>query len=214
MAKSLEQLNREFMETVDLPDKDETETSFLPDKTETKPKKRKTIKFAAAILLFAAVVFVVATEIAFNANQKRGLNIFGYSGFTILSESMKSKIPAGSLVVTKEVDPEKINVGDDITFIRKKDDSFVTHRVISVYDNHGENGEKGFRTKGTDNSEPDHDIVYAEDVVGVVKFAIPGLGYVLDFISVNIGFFMMVLGGVILVTAFTKKLLLPAKRAI
>jgi len=180
---------------------------------EKKRKRRRNIlKRATDILLYTAVVFILVAVIILSGASNRGFNLFGYSGFTVLSDSMQSEIPEGSFVLVKKTDPGNINVGDDITFIRKKDNSAVTHRVTNIYENYGENGELGFQTQGIGNRDPDQDVIFANDIIGVVKLTIPGLGAVLNYISINIGFLCVVLGVLFILTVLTRKFLLPDKK--
>ena len=83
---------------------------------------------------------------------------------------MEPDIPEGSIVVVKRTDPEKIEVGDVISFISSDPaiaGSVNTHSVIEI-----DRDEKGlvFTTKGTANPIPDEYKVRPDDVVGVVKF--------------------------------------------
>jgi len=179
---------------------------------EKKKRRRNALKRATDILLYTAVVFILITTIIFSGASNKKFSIFGYSGFTVLSGSMQSEIPEGSFVLVKKVEPGSISVGDDITFIRKKDNSAVTHRVTNIYENYGENGELGFQTQGTDNTNPDQDVIFANDIIGVVKLTVPGLGAVLNYISINIGFLCVVLGVLFILTVLTRKFLLSDKK--
>ena len=212
--KTLEQINREFYET--LKTFEQINREFLETenliKQRRKKSRRRTIRFAADILLYASIVFIFAAIIIFNGSPNKRANIFGYSGFTVLSKSMQSEIPEGAFILTKRVDPNNIKVGDDIAFIRKKDDAVVTHRVIYIYENYAGTGGKGFQTQGVDNAVPDQDIISGDDVIGVVKLTVPGLGFALNYIAVNVGLLFVILGGFAVITAVTKKLLLPDKK--
>ena len=218
MVKSLEQLNREFMEQIG---KKKALSAPVPSAAAFAPSSRKpqkktgrggkiTIR-AADVLLYSAIVFVLLTTVFLNGGTYKKMNLFGYSGFTVLSDSMQRDIPEGSFILVKAVDPGSINVDDIITFTRKKDNTTVTHRVIQIYENYGENGDWGFQTQGIENTAPDCDIVYAGDIIGVVRLAVPGLGAALNLISVNIGIILIAFGALIIITVLTKKILLPDK---
>jgi len=188
-------------------------SSRLKQRTEQiKPqKKSNAIKKPKNIIFYIAIVFILSIMIIFYVNSNMTFSLFGYSGFTVLSESMQSEIPEGALILTKKVDPARINTGDDITFIRRKDNSIVTHRVLSIFENYGENNERGFKTHGIDNLSPDQDIVYADDIIGIVRLTIPGLGAVLNYILVNLGFFLVIFGGLSIIVIVTGNLLFPKK---
>ena len=207
MLKSLEQINREFMEA-----KTSVLDRPLQSKQERKTRRRKAARLATNILLYAAIVFTIVAVIILNVNSNRGFNLFGYYGFTVISGSMQSEIPEGSLVLVKDVGPDNISIGDDITYIRKKDGAFVIHQVMAIYENYGESGGKGFQTQGTENTDPDQ-VIYADDIIGTVKLIIPGLGAVLTYTAVNVGLLSVIFGGITVIVIATKKLLLPRKVA-
>jgi len=58
-------------------------------------------------------------------------DFMGYKPFIVLSGSMEPTISTGDLVLTKEVAPEQINIGDIITF-RVEGNTMVTHRVTDI----------------------------------------------------------------------------------
>jgi signal peptidase len=179
---------------------------------ERKKKRRKILKRATDILLYITIAFIMLLILVLNGTSNKKFSIFGYSGFTVISNSMQSEIPEGSFVLVKKIDPGDINVGDDIAFIRKRDNSALTHRVIDVYENYGETSETGFQTQGVDNAEPDPDIIFADDIVGIVKLTVPGLGATLNYISVNIGVFLVIIGGLFAIVIITRKLILSNKK--
>jgi len=98
---------------------------------------------------------------------------------------MQSEIPRGSFVLIRETDPNRIEVGDDITFMMNATTT-VTHRVIGIYENYNDSGERGFQTRGVDNRFVDEDIVQANNVIGRVQFHIPLLGAALSFVAANV----------------------------
>jgi signal peptidase len=201
MVKTFEQLNREFMEKQNL-------IPPVDIRSDTGQRTTETVRRVTNIALYAAIVFILVIAVIFNGHSNKRFSLFGYSGFTVLSESMQSEIPEGALVLVKKGNPDNINVGDDITFIRKKDDSVVTHRVVHIYKSYGEDGVKGFQTQGIENSAPDQDIIYAGDIIGVVKLTIPGLGWILSSIAINIGLLILICGGLHIAIITTKKFVL------
>ncbi len=150
------------------------------------PKRSRGVRIFSNVI-FYMVVFTLLILTVFMALAGGGGSrpILGYSFFSVLTESMQSEIPRGSLIIVRSVDAETIEIGDDITY-RISDESTVTHRVISLFENYAESGERGFETQGIENASPDPNIVYESKVVGVVVFSIPGLGFFLTFIGQNI----------------------------
>lgn len=200
--KNLEVNNMpEYIESVIQPDT-QRQAEFKP----TERKHSRTAKRITGILFYAAVAAAVLIAFLFSAKDGNPRNILGYSYFTVLSGSMQREIPKGSIVITKKTDPSIIQVGEDITYF-KNAATTVTHRVIEIYENYEDSGVRGFRTKGLENPQADPDIVYASNVVGVVKFHTAGVGAFLSYIAkkpwVVIGLF-----AVFLALSFTLRMFL------
>ena len=88
----------------------------------------------------------------------------------VLTSSMEPDLPVGSLIVIVPTAFEDIQVGDDITYVRDKNLTIVTHRVISKDEtNHY------LTTQGIQNNAPDVPTMY-DNVIGVARFHIPVLG--------------------------------------
>ena len=101
----------------------------------------------------------------------------GGTPYTVLTGSMRPSYPPGTLIVSKPVDAEDINIGDAITYQLKSGEStVVTHRVIAT--RMGEDGTLEFLTKGDANTTQDKDAVRAVQVRGRLWYAVPYLGYV------------------------------------
>ncbi|MCL2671401.1 MAG: signal peptidase I [Clostridiales bacterium] len=158
-------------------------------------EKKKPFSHLMNVLFYCVIAAILLAALLFSARSGGGLQIFHYRAFHVITDSMQSQIPVGSLVLTHEVDGSEIRVGDDITFIRS-DDAIVTHRVVNILENYQGSGELGFRTWGIENIEPDREIVRAGNVIGVVVGTVPNLGAVFSFISDNIGFVFLLLGAI------------------
>ena len=95
---------------------------------------------------------------------------------------MQSEIPKGSLVIAQQVDPETLEIGDDITFMANQTTT-VTHRIIGIIEDYEGTGQRAFETQGIMNDEPDAQPVPAVNVVGKVIFHSLVLGYIASFIG-------------------------------
>ena len=228
MMKTLEQINQEFLDEIAAEktvrsefdptnmrslDDIKTMTGIVRAESEPAPDKqdsgKSAIKKLSDVLFYVMIAFILVVTLVYGGKPHEGFHLFGYSGYTVLSGSMQSEIPEGSLVVTKIVDPSEIGIGDDITFLRE-DDLTVTHRVVSIIEDFHGSGSRGFQTQGIENPNPDDDIVYAGNIIGLVKFSIPELGYTLSYISEHIGIVFAMLGGTLVAAialskAFTKR---------
>ena len=127
-----------------------------------------------------------------------GSRILGFRVFNVISGSMEPTYSVGDLVYVKEVPAEEIKVGDPITFVLNEQLTVATHRVERIEQ---KEGELYFYTKGDANKDADKTPVHNKNVVGVVKFSIPLLGYVSDFvqhppgtyITIGVGIFLILL---------------------
>jgi signal peptidase len=136
-------------------------------------------------ILFIILVAVLSLVLTNSNDASAPRQLFGYSAMTILTHSMDDVYPQHSLIIVKKLDPETVQVGDDITFLRK-DNVTATHRVINIYENYNDWGMRGFQTKGTNNPAPDVEIVAAKNIVGKVLICIPKLGIIIKTIRANI----------------------------
>jgi signal peptidase len=120
--------------------------------------------------------------------------------FVVLSGSMEPAISTGDVIVVEDVPASDIEEGDVITFGGSATEPATTHRVIAVGES---DGERVFRTKGDANEDPDASPVAADEVVGRVMelpvptagqtlFAIPYIGYVIEFAGTPRGFVALV----------------------
>lgn len=102
------------------------------------------------------------------------LDKFGINFYFMRSSSMESIIPKGSILVTKAVLPDKLFVGDIITYDNVDGES-VTHEIENIAPSY-QYGQPGYLTKGTDNGSIDNVLVAYKDVRGKVIFHIPYIG--------------------------------------
>ena len=151
-----------------------------PDKQASRKKVRKIV---ADVLFFGFLIFLIVGAFFISQGDKKP--VFGYSLMNVLTWSMEPEIPQGALVIVKETDPNAIQIGDDITYMKDSETS-VTHRVIGITENFGNTGERGFETQGIANDTPDFDIVPADNVAGVVKAHVPLLGSWLTWLRTNL----------------------------
>lgn len=105
-------------------------------------------------------------------------NIFGVRTLAVLSGSMSPSIPTGSMVFVQPVNTSTISIGDTISYTMNERGTIITHRVYDI----PEEGSLRFIVKGDAVENPDAKPVPADNVVGVVKFHIPVLGFMLGFV--------------------------------
>ena len=173
----------------------------------TLPKRKNiVINRIGSIFFWTAFIFAFFSMLVVGAGGKGHRNFLGYSFFEVLTPSMQSELPQGSLILTKQIGDENIRAGDDITFWTDKKTT-VTHRVISTIENYENSGQYGLQTKGIENPSPDPDIVYASNVVGKVVWHLPFFGQTLTWARTNWWMCLLVIGGLILAAVAIKVLL-------
>ena len=101
-----------------------------------------------------------------------GIRALGLATFVVTGGSMEPTIHKGSLVIDEPVSADKIRLGDIITFDHY--DQTTTHRVVGV---EGSANGTMFSTKGDANQITDPEPLSFPGRVGLVKLAVPGLGY-------------------------------------
>lgn len=101
---------------------------------------------------------------------------------TVISGSMEPTIPIGSLIVSKEVPVNKLQVGDIVSF--ESNGEIVTHRIAKIED-------KKIYTKGDANESLDEG--YAEEIIGKVILHIPKIGVFFQIIQTTRGSVALVL---------------------
>ena len=137
-----------------------------------------------------------------------GSRLLGFRVYTVISGSMEPELSVGDLVYVKPVDSvEQIRVGDDITFVLNEDLVVATHRVVRV---DAEN--QHLYTQGIANDAEDAEPVHFNNVIGVVKFDIPLLGYVSNFIQNPPGMYITLAAGAVLILLVFLPDFLPKKK--
>ena len=102
---------------------------------------------------------------------------FRYYALAIASGSMHPVFDRGSVVITEQVNNKydnynKLKEGEIIAF--KADKIIVVHRIIRIV-NIGD--EVYYYTKGDANEEEDNYLIKKENIIGIVRFKIPYIGY-------------------------------------
>ena len=116
--------------------------------------------------IFTFFVLAIVGIIFIQKVSDNKVTLFGFSIFTVVSESMAPEYSIGDMIVARKVDEDAIKVNDDVVYLGKVGtftDKIVTHRVIEIE----EGAEKKFHTKGIANNTEDPAISY-DQIFGVV----------------------------------------------
>ena len=143
------------------------------------------------ILLFIIVVLMLVVVILQRATNNT-VTIGGYRLFSVATGSMVPVYNVGDVLISKEIKPEDIKVGDDITYVGEKNSfkgKIVTHRVISIEKK--EDGNYKIITKGVANDEQDPEIDQTQ-IYGKIIYKIKILSF-LDRMLKNMYIFYFVI---------------------
>ena len=120
----------------------------------------------------------------------------------VLTDSMYPEIKSGDVIVCREVDPEDIEVGDVISFYDPAGNgtSVVTHKVIEIVE---EDGERLFRTRGTNNNTDDRLPVHEDKVIAeYTGTRIPVAGNIAIFMQSTAGLIVCVIVPIVLFVGY------------
>ena len=135
---------------------------------------RATNRFTTFVLVLAIVVAALIVL----------PSLFGFDRYVINGGSMEPTIPKGSVVYSKPVAAEALEVGDIITYrppVSSGVDELVTHRIIekTTRTNASGKSEGVFRTKGDANDSADPWRFTLDDGEGALEKAhLPYLGWI------------------------------------
>lgn len=141
------------------------------------PEKRRSPgkvlwRIISGSLFYGALILAILAALVYSNGPGEVKNLLGFSYFTVMTPSMQSSIPTGSLIITRKVAADSLEVGDVITFFSTNSDTTITHRIVEIVSGDG----LQFRTKGDDNNTEDPDLVPSGRIVGKVVFHVGTLG--------------------------------------
>ena len=152
-------------------------------------RKKRIKKSFIRMVVWLLVILFVPVFVFFSIvimNPKVGHNFFGYSVYYVTSHSMVGVFDQYDCIITKSAKSlSDVDIGTDITFIRKSDGETVTHRVIDIIEN--EFGEKEFITKGVNNPTADLGSVSFDDILGIRIKTSASLGNIIEFFRTPYG---------------------------
>ncbi len=176
------------------------------------PILKKSLNIVLDIVIAVLVVFaVLISMVAISSNANNNIpNLFGYSPFSVRTNSMEPTICVGDYIFTQQCDnPAALQKGDIITFYAHVEDEeskqlvkiVQTHRINAVIKT---DDSVAYETKGDRIDAPVDDVlVYPGDVIGkYTGVRIPYIGKAIEFLSTKWGFFCLVLLPILLFTLY------------
>ena len=140
-----------------------------------RPRKSRQTKMIPIIILIAVFALFVA-------------GFFKYKPTVIVSNSMHPIFNRGDIVIVEKINTENCEVLKKYDIIEYKlNNTIIAHRIIYI-EKHND-GSTLYITKGDNNNTSDKEKVKPNQIIGVVKFRIPKVGYptvwLNDFLSKN-----------------------------
>jgi len=152
---------------------------------------KNTLVWLVVLLAVSMMIFTVVSVTTFNRNDR---DLFGYKMYIVNSDSMAATdFNAGSLILTKEVDPATLKAGDIITFMSQDTNSFgetITHKIQKLTTD--AEGNPGFITYGTTTDTDDETIVTYPYILGKYESHVAGLGTFFNFLKTTPGYFVCI----------------------
>ena len=163
--------------------------------------------FLGVKIIFVIITLFIVSVIMMQRIFDNSLTIGGFRIFTIVTGSMEPEYGILDVIVSKEVESSKINVGDDVVYLGSEGtfrDKIVTHRVI---EKRIDDDKVFLLTQGIASDYVDPEI--SEDqVYGVVLFKSHVLSFVSKLLSHPFGFVLLILvpGCILFVTEIMDKI--------
>lgn len=146
----------------------------------SKEKKRmsiilKIVSIILYIIIIPIIIYNLTLMIKSFINPNKTPDFFGYKSFIIVSRSMEKTINKSDTIFIKEIEENKLNVNDIISF-KENDNTITTHRIVKI---EYLNGKKYYITKGDNNYLNDKEKVIYEQIEGKYIFKIQGFGNII-----------------------------------
>lgn len=171
----------------------------------------KVLKRVGAIFVDVLIVALVLLSIiisisSITAKANNGVpDLFGYSPFSVQTDSMSPTLVKGDYIFVEKCDTtelESLQKDDIVTYFTFVNGQRVvnTHRIVEV---HNLDGMVQYETKGDNNLEADATWLSPGDIIGTYTGTkIPVMGTVIDYLSTQTGFFLVILLPVLLFTIY------------
>ena len=169
-------------------------------------KENKVLKLIWNIIytLMFIIVVLMLIVVVLQRVSNNTIAIGGVRMFVVATGSMRPVYEVGDVLISKEISPEELKVGDDIVYKGKVStyyNKFITHRIISIEKQENENFK--IITKGVANEEEDPEIdqtqVYGKIVYKVQILSLIGrliqniyIFYFMIFVPIGLLFFRQI----------------------
>lgn len=120
------------------------------------------------LVIMALILTMVIVLQRISANNQ---SIGGYKIFRVITGSMEPEYEVGEVVISKEVNPKDIKVGDDIVYLGRVGEysgKIIMHNVVAI--DTDENGDLIFHAKGLQSNSVEDPQIREDQIYGVVTY--------------------------------------------
>ena len=120
------------------------------------------------LVIMALILTMVIVLQRVSANNE---SIGGYKIFRVITGSMEPEYEVGEVVISKEVNPKDIKVGDDIVYLGRVGEysgKIIMHNVVAI--DTDENGDLIFHAKGLQSNSVEDPQIREDQIYGVVTY--------------------------------------------
>lgn len=120
-------------------------------------------------LIYVVLLIILIVVVCFQ------IGVFRYQPIAVMSNSMFPTFQRGDAIIIEKIDEEmkkNLQKGDIIEY--RLENKYVMHRIVEVAKIEGE---IVYQTQGDNNNGPDSKLVTTDQIVGVIKFKVPYVGY-------------------------------------
>ena len=154
----------------------------------------KALKIIGNILYYILVVIVllILLVVLLQRFTHNNASIGGIRIFNIVTESMVPEYKVGDILISKSIDPSKIEIGDDVVYMGEVGSfqgKIITHRVIDI-EKDGDSDK--FHTKGIANEYEDPAVVTADQIYGTIIYKTHILSFISKIINNLYGFYFLI----------------------
>ncbi|MBE0700993.1 MAG: signal peptidase I [Acholeplasmataceae bacterium] len=131
------------------------------------------------------------------------VKVFQFKPYVVITQSMEPTINKDDLIFVTNPNPDKLEVGDIITFRANIDYSvdgskeIVTHYIYSITEN--SSGDLIFRTVRENSTVADAWSLSEDDILGKYAFRIPSLGVFINFVKSPFGIIAIAVNAAVIV---------------
>ena len=134
---------------------------------------KKIIKIVLIILyqILVIMALILTMVIVLQRVSANNESIGGYKIFRVITGSMEPEYEVGEVVISKEVNPKDIKVGDDIVYLGRAGEysgKIIMHNVVAIETD--ENGDLIFHAKGLQSNSVEDPQIREEQIYGVVIY--------------------------------------------